>query len=66
MRRRLLLLKKSLETRIKAEAKDISTKYIAPPETTNFAILFLPFEGLYAEVVSQTGLLEHATERVSR
>ena len=37
---------------------DISTKYIAPPETTNFAILFLPFEGLYAEVVSQTGLLE--------
>ena len=50
--------KKGLETRIKAEAKDISTKYIAPPETTNFAILFLPFEGLYAEVVSQMGLLE--------
>ena len=50
--------KKGLESRIKAEAKDISTKYIAPPETTNFAILFLPFEGLYAEVVSQTGLLE--------
>ena len=47
--------KKGLETRIKVEAKDISTKYIAPPETTN---LFLPFEGLYAEVVSQTGLLE--------
>ena len=50
--------KKGLETRIKAEAKDISTKYIGPPETTNFAILFLPFEGLYAEVVSQVGLLE--------
>lgn len=50
--------KKGLEVRIKAEAKDISSKYIAPPETTNFAILFLPFEGLYAEVVSQTGLLE--------
>lgn len=50
--------KKGLENRIKAEAKDISTKYIAPPETTNFAILFLPFEGLYAEVVSQVGLLE--------
>ena len=50
--------KKGLEARIKAEAKDISSKYIAPPETTNFAILFLPFEGLYAEVVSQTGLLE--------
>ena len=50
--------KKGLEARIKAEAKDISSKYLAPPETTNFAILFLPFEGLYAEVVSQTGLLE--------
>lgn len=54
----IVAAKKGLETRIKAEAKDISTKYIAPPETTNFAILFLPFEGLYAEVVSQTGLLE--------
>ena len=54
----IAVAKKGLETRIKAEAKDISTKYIAPPETTNFAILFLPFEGLYAEVVSQTGLLE--------
>ncbi len=39
------------------EAKDISTKYIAPPHTTNFAVLFLPFEGLYAEVVN-LGLLE--------
>lgn len=54
----IVAAKKGLEIRIKAEAKDISTKYIAPPETTNFAILFLPFEGLYAEVVSQTGLLE--------
>lgn len=54
----IAVAKKGLETRIKAEAKDISSKYIAPPETTNFAILFLPFEGLYAEVVSQTGLLE--------
>lgn len=54
----IIAAKKSLEARIKAEAKDISTKYIAPPETTNFAILFLPFEGLYAEVVSQVGLLE--------
>lgn len=54
----IIAAKKNLEARIKAEAKDISTKYIAPPETTNFAILFLPFEGLYAEVVSQVGLLE--------
>lgn len=39
------------------EAKDIATKYIAPPYTTNFAILFLPFEGLYAEVVNR-GMVE--------
>ena len=42
---------KNLETAIKNAAKDISSKYIAPPHTTNFAIMFLPFEGLYAEVV---------------
>ena len=40
-----------------SEAKDIRTKYVAPPDTTNFAILFLPFEGLYAEVVN-LGLVE--------
>ncbi len=50
--------RRALETRIKAEAKDISTKYISVPETTNFAILFLPFEGLYAEVVDRPGLVE--------
>ncbi|MDD6268764.1 MAG: DNA recombination protein RmuC [Oscillospiraceae bacterium] len=44
--------RKQLETVIKKCAKDISTKYIAPPYTTNFGILFLPFEGLYAEVVN--------------
>lgn len=43
--------KKELATRIKAEAKDISTKYIQPPYTTQYAIMFLPFEGLYAEVL---------------
>ncbi len=46
-----------LESRIKSFAKDIRDKYIAPPATTEFAILFLPFEGLYAEVV-RTGLPE--------
>jgi len=46
-----------LITRIKVFAKDIRTKYIAPPYTTDFAIMFLPFEGLYAEVV-RCGLLE--------
>ncbi len=43
--------KKELETAIKKCAKDIKEKYISPPSTTQFAIMFLPFEGLYAEVV---------------
>ena len=42
---------------VASEAKDIRTKYVAPPDTTNFGILFLPFEGLYAEVVN-LGLVE--------
>lgn len=46
-----------LMTRIKAFAKDIHDKYIEPPHTTDFAIMFLPFEGLYAEVVNQ-GMVE--------
>lgn len=54
----IITARRALETRIKAEAKDISTKYISVPETTNFAILFLPFEGLYAEVVDRPGLVE--------
>ena len=48
---------KALEKVIKSEAKDIRDKYIEPPYTTEFAIMFLPFEGLYAEVVRR-GLLE--------
>ncbi len=47
----------ALCARIKSEAKDISTKYIQPPYTTSFAIMFLPFEGLYAEVVNR-GMVE--------
>lgn len=46
-----------LVTRIKAFAKDISRKYIEPPYTTSFGIMFLPFEGLYSEVVNR-GLVE--------
>ncbi|MDD2591487.1 MAG: DNA recombination protein RmuC [Erysipelotrichaceae bacterium] len=46
-----------LATRIKKEAKDIHDKYIEPPYTTDFAIIFLPFEGLYAEIVNR-GLVE--------
>lgn len=49
---------KNLETVIKKMAKDISEKYIDPPHTTDFGILFLPFEGLYAEVVKKASLLE--------
>lgn len=50
--------RRALEQRIKQEAKDIASKYISVPRTTNFAILFLPFEGLYAEVVDTPGLVE--------
>ncbi|MDO4299893.1 MAG: DNA recombination protein RmuC [Clostridia bacterium] len=48
---------KALMAVIESEAKDISIKYIAPPYTTNFAIMFLPFEGLYSEVVNR-GMIE--------
>lgn len=51
-------VRRVLEQRIKVEAKDISSKYLSVPATTNFAILFLPFEGLYAEVVDRPGLIE--------
>lgn len=49
---------KALEMRIRLEAKSISEKYIEPPYTTDFAILFLPTEGLYAEVLRRPGLME--------
>ena len=46
------------EATIPKMAKDISTKYLAPPATTDFGIMFLPFEGIYAEVVRRSALLE--------
>ena len=49
--------RKQLVSTIKSEAKDIHDKYVSPPETTEFAIMFLPFEGLYSEVVNM-GLVE--------
>jgi DNA recombination protein RmuC len=49
---------KALEMRIRLEAKSIAEKYIEPPHTTDFAILFLPTEGLYAEVLRRPGLME--------
>ena len=51
------LAAKALITRIKSEAKDIHDKYIDPPYTTEFAIMFLPFEGLYSQAVNR-GLVE--------
>lgn len=52
------LAAKALEVRIRAEAKSIADKYIEPPHTTDFAMLFLPTEGLYAEVLRRPGLVE--------
>ncbi len=49
---------KNLETTIKKMAKDIESKYIDPPNTTDFGIMFLPFEGIYAEIVRKASLLE--------
>ena len=50
--------KKELYEAIRKCAKDISEKYLSPPDTTQFAVMFLPFEGLYAEVVNTAGLVE--------
>ncbi|KMQ81160.1 DNA recombination protein RmuC [Candidatus Burkholderia pumila] len=47
---------RALEGRLRAEAKSIAQKYVAPPHTTDFAMLFLPTEGLYAEVLRRPGL----------
>lgn len=49
---------KQLETRVKNCAKDICEKYLNPPNTTDFGILFLPIEGLFAEVIRRTGLID--------
>ncbi|WP_296489522.1 DNA recombination protein RmuC [Rhodoferax sp.] len=49
---------KALELRIRLEARSIADKYVEPPHTTDFAILFLPTEGLYAEVLRRPGLMQ--------
>ncbi len=49
---------RQLEVRMRLEAKTIRTKYISPPDTTDFALLFLPTEGLYAEVARRPGLTD--------
>ncbi|SHN24597.1 DNA recombination protein RmuC [Rhizobacter sp. OV335] len=49
---------KAIETRLRLEARSIHDKYVAPPHTTDFAILFVPTEGLYAEALRRPGLVE--------
>jgi DNA recombination protein RmuC len=49
---------KALEVRIRGCARDIHDKYLAPPRTTDFGILFLPTEGLYAEILRRPGLAD--------
>ena len=52
------LAARALEARVKLEAKSIADKYLEPPHTTDFAVMFLPTEGLYAEVLRRPGLME--------
>jgi DNA recombination protein RmuC len=49
---------KALEARVKLEARSIAEKYVEPPGTTDFALLYLPFEGLFAEVLRRPGLFD--------
>lgn len=49
---------RAIETRLKSEAKSIHEKYVSPPHTTDFAMLYLPLEGLYAEALRRPGLAE--------
>ena len=55
--------RKSLAQKIRAFAKDINDKYIAPPKTTDFALMFLPTEGLYAEVIQNAALFEELRDK---
>lgn len=57
---------RALETRLRQEARRIRDKYVAPPASTDFAVLFLPVEGLFAELARRPGVLEslHSNERV--
>lgn len=49
---------RGIEVRVRGAAKDICTKYVAPPHSTDFAVMFLPTEGLFAEVVRRPGLVD--------
>jgi len=54
----LEMAEKALEARVKLEAKAIAEKYVEPPHTTDFALLYLPFEGLFGEVLRRPGLFD--------
>ncbi|HEY8387782.1 MAG TPA: DNA recombination protein RmuC, partial [Parasegetibacter sp.] len=54
---------KNMETTIQRMAKDIHDKYLDPPNTTDFAIMFLPFESIYAEVIRRTALVDQIREK---
>ena len=54
---------KELEQRVKSDARDIQTKYLDPPQTTDFGIMFLPTESLYAEVLRIPGLVEECRNK---
>jgi DNA recombination protein RmuC len=56
---------KALDNRIRSQARDIRDKYLAPPQTTDFGLLYLPTEGLYAEVIRRPGLAD-AVQRECR
>jgi DNA recombination protein RmuC len=49
---------RGIETRVRSAARDISAKYVAPPHSTDFAVMFLPTEGLFAEVIRRPGLVD--------
>ncbi|MBV9376158.1 MAG: DNA recombination protein RmuC, partial [Alphaproteobacteria bacterium] len=49
---------RGIETRVRSAAKDICAKYVVPPHSTDFAVMFLPTEGLFAEVVRRPGLVD--------
>jgi DNA recombination protein RmuC len=49
---------RGIETRVRSAAKDICAKYVAPPHSTDFAVMFLPTEGLFAEVIRRPGLVD--------
>ena len=59
----IIAARKSLTIKIKAFAKDIHDKYVLPPKTTDFALMFLPTEGLYAEVVQNAALFEELRDK---